>query len=337
MDLVTCPTAKQIDLLVRGQIPWPLSLELTKHIEGCSRCSRSVAAMGVNEPAGAPRDHTLSVPAMAQDLDWAGSPVDKATSDALAFLAPPRAAGEIGWLAHYKVLKLLGEGGMGVVLLAEDMQLMRSVALKVIKPEVSIYPDARQRFMREAQTMAQVKSDHVVTVHQVGEFNDTCYIAMELLEGEPLNSLLARETRPTLVETLRIGREIAQALAAAHSHSLIHRDIKPENIWLEAPNGRVKLLDFGLARPQQTSDRLTMSGMVMAGTPAYMAPEQARAEPVDERTDLFSLGCLLYQLVSGNTPFRGATVMATLTALIEHTPPPPSSYHPQRPRELWMS
>src|ERR1700691_3445021 len=140
--------------------------------------------------------------------------------------------------------------------------------------------------MREARAMAKVKNDHVVTIHQVGEHNDVGYIAMELLEGAPLEELMETHTLPPLRETLRIAREIATALAAAHVQGLIHRDIKPENVWLEAPTGRVKLLDFGLARPQKMDVKLTTSGIII-GTPAYMAPEQARAETIDERTDLF--------------------------------------------------
>ena len=181
--------------------------------------------------------------------------------------------------------------------------------------------------------MAQVKSDHVVTIHQVGQDNEICYIAMELLEGEPLDALLDRQTKPSLSEALRIGREVAQALAAAHAKGLIHRDIKPENVWLEAPAGRVKLLDFGLARPQTVNIRLTTSGIVV-GTPAYMAPEQARAENVDERTDLFGLGCLLYELITGQTPFYGETITAIVIALIQDTPQPPSHYHPEIPPVL---
>src|SRR6516162_4086463 len=156
----------------------------------------------------------------------------------LNFLAPAIGPDEIGWLAHYRILKVLGHGGMGVVLLAEDTQLQRPVALKVIRPEIGQSLANRQRFLREARAMAQIRSDHVVTVHQVGQAEDVCYLAMELLDGEPLNRLLGRVRTPPLGEVLRIGREIALALGAAHTRGLVHRDVKPANIWLEAPTQR---------------------------------------------------------------------------------------------------
>jgi len=259
------------------------------------------------------------------------------TSDAgdvsLTFLSPALEPDELGRVAHYRVLKVLGQGGMGVVLLAEDTQLQRPVALKVIRPEISQSLANRQRFLREARAMAQVRSDHVVTVHQVGQADDVCYLAMELLEGEPLDRLLEREGAPPIAEVLRIGREIALALGAAHARGLVHRDVKPANIWLEGPGRRVKLLDFGLARPQAGDSHLTSPGLIV-GTPMYMAPEQAVGESVDGRADLFSLGGVLYQLATGRVPFEGKTTLAILTAVATHTPPPASQINPAIPTTL---
>src|SRR5262249_7503656 len=141
-------------------------------------------------------------------------------------------------------------------------------------------PVARQRFLREARAMAAVKHDHIVTIYQVGEDNDTPFLAMELLQGESLEHGLQRCPRPPLAEVLRIGRELAEGLAAAHSLGLIHRDVKPGNVWLEAPVGRIKLLDFGLAQAMTGDTRLTQSGFV-AGSPGYIAPEQARGDRLD--------------------------------------------------------
>lgn len=250
-----------------------------------------------------------------------------------AFLSPPVGPDEIGRLADYRVLQVLGEGGMGIVLLAEDTLLQRPIALKVIKPEFNEDDETCQRFLREARAMAQVKSDHVVTIHQVGQVDETCFIAMELLEGEPLESWLEQVIVPPLDQILRIGRETAQALAAAHTRGLIHRDVKPGNIWLEAYTGRVKLLDFGLARPQEGDVRLTTSG-TFVGTPAYMAPEQARAATLDARADLFSLGCVLYEMATGRPAFDGTTIMAILIALAEEIPLAPSHYNANVPRTL---
>ena len=251
----------------------------------------------------------------------------------LAFLSPPLEPDEVGRLAHYRVRKVLGQGGMGVVLLAEDTQLQRPVALKVIRPEIGQSAANRLRFLREARAMAQVRSDHVVTVHQVGQVDDVCYLAMELLEGEPLDLWLEHAGVPPVGEVLRIGRETAQALAAAHARGLVHRDVKPANIWLEVPARRVKLLDFGLARPQAEDSGLTDPGMVV-GTPMYMAPEQAYGEPLDGRADLFSLGCVLYRMATGRPPFEGKTTLALLSAVTTLTPPPPDQLNPAIPPAL---
>jgi serine/threonine protein kinase/predicted ATPase len=262
-------------------------------------------------------------------FEWADDPPPVS----LAFLAPAAGPDEIGRLAHYRVLKILGQGGMGVVLLAEDTHLLRPVALKVMRPEMGLSLSNRQRFLREARLMAQVRSDHVVTVHQVGQVDDVCYLAMELLDGEPMDRWLERVGTPPLVEVLRIGREMARALAAAHARGLIHRDVKPANVWLEAPTRRVKLLDFGLARPLAGDVSLTNSGIVV-GTPMYMAPEQARGEPLDGRADLFSLGCVLYQMATGRPPFAGNTALAVMTAVVTETPPPASQFNPAIPASL---
>ena len=183
------------------------------------------------------------------------------------FLAPPRAEGELGWLGYYRVLRLLGKGNMGLVFRAEDSLLSRPVALKVIRPEIAHSPVTTQRFMREARATAAIKHDHIVTIYQVGEENGVPFLAMEYLTGMSLAQWLERGRSPSVELVLRLGREIADGLSAAHRHGLIHRDIKPANIWLEAPSGRVKILDFGMARSQRDDVEITLSGTVM-GTPA---------------------------------------------------------------------
>jgi eukaryotic-like serine/threonine-protein kinase len=241
-------------------------------------------------------------------------------------------------LGPYKLMKPLGQGGMGVVFLAEDTQLGRRAAVKVMRSEVASYdPRSYERFVREARAAAAVRHDNVVTVYQVGEENGVPYLAMELLRGTTLSAYLNKGPLPTIVSAARLGREIADGLAAAHAKGLVHRDIKPGNIWLEAPNGRVKLLDFGLARPTDPDvsgpDRLTGSGLVV-GTPGYMSPEQARGEALDERTDLFSLGVVLYLLCTGKEPFAGVNAMAVLTALAVDIPAPANEVNPKVPEAL---
>jgi len=250
----------------------------------------------------------------------------------LAF-APPEHAGEIGKLGRYRVLKELGRGGMGAVFLGYDSELQRKVALKIMLPKYAADADSRERFLREARSAAMVKSDHVVTIFDVGQEQGIPFIAMDYLLGSPLDQYLKTKGNLPLAHALRIGRETALGLAAAHELGLVHRDIKPGNLWLEAPRGRVKLLDFGLARAQSDDLQITYTG-ALVGTPAYMSPEQARGEKVDCRSDLFSLGVLLYRLTTGEMPFQGSTTMALLTSLAVDSPAPIRQLRPELPEEL---
>jgi WD40 repeat protein/serine/threonine protein kinase len=211
---------------------------------------------------------------------------------------------------------VLGAGGMGVVFQAYDPQLERLVALKAMLPALAASDSARKRFLREAKATAAIKHDHIVTIYQVGEDRAVPFLAMELLEGEPLNTRLKRERKGEaasslpLAEALRIGREIADGLDAAHQRGLIHRDVKPGNVWLEGDRRRVKVLDFGLAaRPVADEGNWAQQGAIV-GTPGYMAPEQSAGEPVDARADLFSLGCVIYRMTTGELPFKGVGAIA---------------------------
>jgi serine/threonine protein kinase len=256
------------------------------------------------------------------------------------FLGPPEAADELGRLGNFRVLRQLGKGGMGLVFLAEDLALRRRVALKVMRPDAVLGTEARERFLREARSAAALDHEHVVPIFQVGEARGVPFLAMPLLAGESLEDRLRREGVLPLAEVLRIGRETAEGLAAAHAAGLIHRDIKPSNLWLQERSGMVgavpppvKILDFGLARPVEADGRLTQSGVVV-GTPAYMAPEQANGDAVDARSDLFSLGCVLYHMTTGEPPFRGNRALAVMRAVAEHDPPSPHLVRPEVPPAL---
>jgi serine/threonine protein kinase/type 1 glutamine amidotransferase len=245
------------------------------------------------------------------------------------FLAPPQGPDELGRLGPYRVLKLLGQGGMGAVFQAEDPRLQRTVALKVMLPEYAKKASAKDRFLREARAAAAIEHDHIVGIYQVDEDRGVPYIAMQFLKGMSLDDYIKAQRKKSLgpalkvSQILKVGREIAKGLAAAHERGMIHRDIKPANIWLDgSAGGRVRILDFGLARTDTDQQHLTQSGMIL-GTPAYMAPEQARAEKVDARADLFSLGVVLYRLCTGELPFKGKDTMSTLMALATVTPPSP--------------
>ncbi|MGL6095438.1 MAG: serine/threonine-protein kinase, partial [Fimbriiglobus sp.] len=242
------------------------------------------------------------------------------------FLAPARDAGELGWLGHYRVVRLLGAGGMGYVFEAEDPGLRRAVALKVMKPELANDYAFRERFLGEARAAAKLVSDYVVTVFQVGTAEDVPYLAMQLLYGESLQDKLERSGPLQVAQAVLVAKQTAEGLAAAHEVGLVHRDIKPANLWLESekPGGsfkRVRILDFGLARAFDQDQRLTATGVIV-GTPHYMAPEQASGHKVDGRADVFSLGCVIYATLTGEMPFDGPTTMSVLMALANHVPPP---------------
>jgi serine/threonine protein kinase len=239
------------------------------------------------------------------------------------FLKPAQAENELGSLGNYRIVRLLGEGGMGFVFLAQDRQLERLVALKVMRPDVAAEPAARARFLREGRTVAALKSDHIITIYQVGEANGAPFLAMELLTGHSLADWLQQQNGPPPEAVItKVASDVLMGLVVAQTHGLIHRDIKPHNLWVEPNPVRIKLLDFGLTRGQ-SDPRLTQTGTIL-GTPAYMAPEQANALAVDGRADLFSVGAVLYRMAAGRPPFERRNVMATLLALaMEPVVPPP--------------
>jgi serine/threonine protein kinase len=239
---------------------------------------------------------------------------------ALAFLAPPQKAGALGRLGHYEVLAVVGKGGMGIVLKAFDERLQRIVAVKVLAPHLLDSDEARRRFVREARAAAAVSHDHVIGIHAVEDAGPVPYLVMEFIDGPSLASHLKRQGPLPVPEVLRIGLQIAAGLDAAHQRGLVHRDIKPANVLLAEGGRRVKITDFGLARAVDDAS-LTQSGSI-TGTPDYMSPEQADGQPVDHRSDLFSLGSVLYALCTGRSPFRASSVMAVLKRVSEDTPRP---------------
>jgi serine/threonine protein kinase len=281
------------------------------------------------------------------------------------FLQPPVEEDELGRLGNYRVFSLLGSGGMGMVFAAEDISLCRPVALKVMKPDLALDPvNGWQRFLREARSLAAINHPNLVTVYQTGREGETVYLAMELLRGETLESRIRRTGPPSAEDIVKIAQEIAEGLAAIHDQGLIHRDIKPANIWLEAktPSGgmkrakekketaadsssnilfavqqetfqAVKILDFGLVRAVHEDTHLTESGMVV-GTPAFMSPEQIRGEHIDHRSDLFSFGCVLYVLCTGQAPFNADNAMAQAMALAADEPTPIHKLNPAIPKAL---
>jgi urea transport system substrate-binding protein len=290
MSSVTdCPSPERIEDLLANRLSAAEAEALRRHLDSCPACS----------PRGRP------------------TPVEE--RPAYPFLSPPQKPGELGRLEGHRITGVLGEGGMSIVFDAEDLNLHRPVALKVLRASAND-PTTRERFLREARLLASLPHDHIVTVYHVAEGNGIPFLTMERLQGCSLADRLDRDRWLPVAEALALTREAAEGLAVAHEAGLVHRDIKPANLWLEERNGRfrrVKVIDFGIARQLNQDPGLTASGVVV-GTPMYMAPEQARGWPVDGRTDLYSLGCVLFHMLTGRPPFdsRDTNTMALLQAVI---------------------
>jgi serine/threonine protein kinase len=250
----------------------------------------------------------------------------------LDFLAPPHKPGSLGRLDHYEVLEVVGRGATGVVLRARDTKLQRAVALKVLAPRLAASGPARERFVRGAHATAAVRDDNVIAIYAVRDDGSLPYLVMEYIAGVTLEDRIKQGKPLGLAEILRIGRQVASGLVAAHAQGLIHRDIKPANILLENRAQRVKITDFGLARA--AADANLTEHAAIAGTPQYMAPCQARGGPTSERNDLFSLGSVLYTLCTGRPPFGGDTTAAVLKSVCEDTPRPIRANRPDIPAGL---
>jgi len=233
---------------------------------------------------------------------------------------------------RYEIVKELGRGAMGVVYQAHDPHIDRLVALKVLRQDRVVSEDFIQRFLREARAIGRLSHSNIVTVYDVGQDHETIYIAMEYLEGKPLNEVI-KEGRLGFEDIINIGIQVAEALEYAHKKGIIHRDIKPSNIIL-TPNGQVKLTDFGIARIEDHSaQQQTMAGEIL-GTPIYMSPEQATGKTVDGRSDLYSLGVILYELTVGKRPFQGENIAVIFQAITQNTPTAPAVIDPTVPQNL---
>ena len=250
----------------------------------------------------------------------------------LKLLAPTDDDRMIGRLGTYEVVGVIGSGGMGVVLKAFDAALNRYVAIKVLAPHLGNSGAARKRFSREAQAAAAVVHDNVMEIYGVADTDGLPYLVMPYVRGPSLQRRLDGEGPLALVEILRIGMQAAAGLAAAHAQGLVHRDVKPANILLADGVERVKLTDFGLARAADDAS-LTKTGII-AGTPQYMSPEQARGESVDQRSDLFSLGSVLYAMCTGRAPFRAETSYGVLRRITDEEPRPIREINPDIPEWL---
>ncbi len=315
------------DALSAGDSQW-----LEGHLGGCAACRERLESLAAGPDLWRDVRQSLSDSALAisrstdaeSDVEPTGALVTEAGPCVIherpAFLSATDDPHMLGRLGPYEVAGIVGSGGMGIVLKAFDPALHRYVAIKVLAPHLAMSGAARKRFAREAQAAAAVVHDNVIAIHSVAEANGYPYFVMPYMRGESLQRRLDREGPLAVIEILRIALQVASGLAAAHAQGLVHRDVKPGNILLEEGVDRVALTDFGLARAADDAS-LTRSGMI-AGTPQFMSPEQARGEPVDARSDLFSLGSVLYAMGTGRPPFRAETSYGVLRRITDTEPGP---------------
>jgi len=233
-------------------------------------------------------------------------------------------------VSHYRIEKKIGAGGMGEVYLAEDTKLHRNVALKFLPPEYTSDPEVKSRFMREAQAAAALNHPNIITVYEVAEYQNRSYIAMEFVDGESLKDLTGKKELH-LSQVIDVAMQISQGLAKAHEAGIVHRDIKPQNILIDK-DGRARIVDFGLAKLKGDA-KLTQAGSTL-GTVSYMSPEQAQGEEVDRRSDIFSLGVMLYEMITGQLPFQGEHQAAILNSIITEQPQPLARYNNRVSQEL---
>lgn len=336
---ISCLQADELESFIAGELPGQRVIEVESHLSTCEACREAL-------------EHTVGDPEWWNDLEDAlGTAPTNATAfddDAdiasgteqreadhrrlIELLGPTDDPNMMGRIGSYEIVGILGQGGMGAVFKAFDAALNRYVAIKVLLPHLASSGAARARFRREGQAAAAVIDDHVLPIYAVDQWQGTPYLVMQYTRGVSLQKRLHDQGPLELREILRVGLHAAGGLAAAHVQGLVHRDVKPSNILLDTTVERSMLTDFGLARAVDDAT-LTRSGVV-AGTPPYMSPEQARAETVDHRSDLFSLGSVLYAMCTGHAPFRAENSIAVLRLITDKEPRPIREVNPDVPEWL---
>lgn len=297
------------------------------HIESCENCRRRLTELAADGDTWTEISESLR----AEAVPLSG-PSPDVTPKQLEFLRPPSHPEMLGRLGRYEIERVIGAGGMGIVLKAHDSELNRPVAIKVLAPHLAHSGAARQRFAREGRAAAAIVHEHVVAIHNVESEAEVPFLVMQFVPGRSLQARVDEYGPLGVKEILRIGTQAAAGLSAAHAQGVVHRDVKPSNILLENDVERVLLSDFGLARVADDAS-MTRSGIV-AGTPHYMSPEQANGSPVDHRSDLFSLGAVLYFMATGHPPFRAERTMAVLNRICNDRQRPAWEVNPEVPVEL---
>lgn len=334
-NIQTCQPDR-LDAFLSGKLAHRDEEQLAAHLDECATCRRRL-----DELAAEPNSWTQATAFLKDDpLDRVlisgfsdePAPLHPQIKQVLDVLGATDDPAMLGRLGSYEVSGVVGAGGMGVVLKAFDRPLDRTVAIKVMAPHLATSGAARQRFSREARAAAAVIHPNVIAIHGVATDTILPYLVMPYVGGASLQKRLDTEGALPVADVLRIGIQVASGLAAAHNQGLVHRDIKPANILLDQGVDRLVITDFGLARTVDDAS-VTRTG-VIAGTPQYMSPEQARGEPVDARSDLFSLGSVLYAACTGRVPFRAESPYGVLRRITDNTPRPIREINPQVP--VWL-
>lgn len=319
---------------------------ISRHVESCSKCQERLNDLAADpnlvtevretllnfdsaESWRSVSDVSLVVSVESAETDDHGAECEPFSLD---FLAPASHPEMLGRLGRYEIERVIGTGGMGIVLKGYDTDLHRIVAIKVLKPHLAHNGAARRRFTREAQSAAAVVHEHVIPIYDVHTDSETPFLVMQYVPGQSLQAKVDERGPLEPAEILRIARQIAAGLAAAHAQGVVHRDVKPANILLEQSVDRVLISDFGLARTVDDAT-LTRTGVV-AGTPHYMSPEQATGSAVDQRSDLFSLGSVIYFMCTGRPPFRAEHALAILNRICNDYQRPVEQVNSEIPGEL---
>jgi WD40 repeat protein len=334
-----CLEVADLIRFLEDELPGGEESSVIEHLDVCEPCRQRLETMAAPQEQwrqvaeclrdAKPGPEVPPLRPMEPDEAVARGEAFDAIRDILGYLAPTDDPQMLGRLGPYEIVGVIGRGGMGVVLKGYDRPLNRFVAIKVLSPLRATSGAARQRFAREARAAAAVVHQHVIAIHQVDEFRGLPYLVMPYLSGPSLQRRIERDGSLSVLEVLRIGRQVALGLAAAHEQGLVHRDVKPANILLESDVERVTITDFGLARAIDDVS-ITQPGII-AGTPQYMSPEQSRGEAVDARSDLFSLGSVLYAMCTGSAPFRGDGTVPMLRKISDEEPRPMRELNPDVP------
>ena len=331
---------EQITLFLSGELTLAEERSLQTHLDSCDSCRDNMQSQAAEDSYWDEATELFSdggyqscrLLGETRHDEFASGPVSMQTKTVLGMLAPTDDPTMLGRLGPYEVSGVIGAGGMGIVLKAFDCSLDRTVAIKVMAPHLASCGSARRRFAREAKAAAAVLHPNVIAIHGVAADQALPYLVMPYNRGMSLQKRIDQHGPLPLQETLRIAEQIAAGLTAAHAQGLVHRDIKPANILLEDGVERLAITDFGLARAVDDAT-MTRSG-VIAGTPQYMSPEQARGDSIDHRSDLFSLGSVVYAMCTGHPPFRAETTFGILRRITDATPRPIREINSETP--TWL-